>query len=63
MCTILLTHVVTVPNGHYAYGFVFQMQEHIVTLEDNVRDSRVKLKQAEDSLKMESENQSQMTYR
>ena len=55
--------MVTLHNGHYAYDFVFQMQEHIVTLEDNVRDSRVKLKQAEDSLKMESENQSQMTYR
>ena len=43
--------------------FIFKMQEQVVTLEDRVRESNVKLKQAEDSLKMESENQSQMSYR
>ena len=42
---------------------MFQLQEQIVTLEDCVRDGQTKLKQAQDSLKRESENQSQMSHR
>ena len=42
---------------------MFQLQEQIVTLEDRLREGQVKLKQAEDNLKLETESQSQMSNR
>lgn len=38
-----------------------QLQEEILVLEDQARDSKLKQKQAEDTLKMETERQTELS--